>query len=225
MAYVINSTCRSRRKRCGCGGHAHGCGCGSCHGGCNRCSGGPFWSYDPAPYCRNVIYNGPCPPDPDSPCQPPLPPPPPDPPCYTSPSGTVACAYYAQIGTLSVAQAGDPLALTSIQQATPGVFANNGGQISILRPGTYRAALAMSVPAGSAINTRLTMTLNGVPLPDASVGITGSSGVACLNACFQVTQPGSVLAINSSAPFTLTDNGCGTLASLNITQIGPFCQG
>lgn len=208
VAYVINPTGRSRRRRCGCG-------CGGCHGG--------PWAYEPSPYCRNVIYNGPCPPDPDSPCQPPLPPPPPDPPCYTSPMGPMACAYYAQLGSLTVPNAGGVLPLNTIEQGNQSVFLNNDGQITILRPGTYRAQFALSIPPGAAVNTTLSMTLNGVPLPDASVGVSGGSGNACLFACFQVTQPGAVLAITSSAPFSIADNGCGTLASLNITQTGPLC--
>lgn len=64
--------------------------------------------------------------------------------------GPMACAYYAQLGSLTVPNAGGVLPLNTIEQGNQGVFLNNDGQITILRPGTYRAQFALSIPPGAA---------------------------------------------------------------------------
>lgn len=182
----------------------------------------------PAPYYRNVVYGGPCPPSPDDPCQPPLPPPPIDPPCYRPYPDLFAHAYFAQTGTLSAAEAGDPVAVYAIQQTSPNSFTNEGGIIGILRPGLYQATLAITLPQGSVIDTQLEMQLDEQTLPGTLVTLksTGAAGVtAYVQTIFRALEYGATLQIASSQPFSVTGGEGEILASLILTQIGPAALG
>ncbi|MDO4547654.1 MAG: hypothetical protein Q4D04_06145 [Clostridia bacterium] len=249
MSYVINPTGRSRLSRIS--GRANSSGCSGCAGnnlpgncgyGCyhhhcgytraaERTTGVPvvYTTADcacpdgcPAPYVRNVIYTGPCPPSPDCPCQPPLPPPPPDPPCYRPIPAVTSYAYFAQTGAVAVSAQNGVIALDSVSDASDS-FELDGGIVTVNKAGTFLATFTMSLPANSTVNTQLTNILDGVALPGSIVSINkrpGSPGSVVSQAVFTSTGAGNEFAVISSQPFAITgDTSADTLAALTITQL------
>ncbi len=226
MAYVLNSTGRSRRRR-------RHCSC-DCSSG-SSCEDIVFAesfrdvSCDCKPNCRqprpprNVIYRGPCPPDPDCACQPPLPPPPCDPVWYRqAPSDRPGFGYYAQVGDLIV-DAGDAIPMNSVVREQCGSFNLEGRSVSICRLGTYLASFALTLPAASVVNTQITMELDGEILQGSTLNVVkaaGAPGSAFVQVVFDVTEPSSQLEVMTSSALALIgETPCDTLASLTLVQI------
>ena len=225
MAYVLNSTGHSRRR------HRHGhC---SCKDHCT-CKDSIVFAQrsdvfdvpcrrdcqQPRPP-RNVIYGGPCPPDPEKACQPPLPPPPCDPPWYRhEPSERAGFAYYAQTEKICV-EACDSIPLNSIVREARGSFEKDGNLIRICRPGTYLAWFSLQIPECDCVKTQLVLKLDCEVIPGSLISVVkapGAPGTAVIQVLFDVHHAGAELEIITSAPLELCGCEDDTLASLTIIQ-------
>lgn len=172
---------------------------------------------------RNVIYGGPCPPDPELDCQPPLPPPPCDPIWYhREPDDRPGYAHYAQNGSMSVS-AFDPLPFDSLARQAAGSFEQDGSAIGICRYGTYMATCALTLPRTANVNTRIYMQLDGEVIPGSTVNVVkepGAPGSALIQAVFDVVRPGARLEVVTTNDLCIiADDECETIASLTIVQI------
>lgn len=185
--------------------------CYSNCGGCTRCCG----ALNSLCGCRNYpYYTGPCPnacgcyPDYPAPIEP-------------EPMAAGAIGSFYAPGPVSVA-AGGSVALTA-GLVNPRYFAVNGSSIAIRQPGTYRAMYTLNVPAGLAVNTVMTLGLNGATIAASGVDVETTADAATANFAGQAiftARAGDALNLGSLSALNIPSATTNPVFTLILERIG-----
>lgn len=155
---------------------------------------------------RDVFYNGPCPPDPD--------------PC----SHDWAELMFSQcliFGPLD-AQAGLPIPLGGICEGVSGAFRTCDCGLRFSCSGIYLLRLIVNLPTAAAVNTTLTLYLDGEPIEGGSLAINKPANTPQGSYVLEVVVFASAGSLLTLVPSTTLDlpNTDQPIISLSVLKIG-----
>lgn len=186
----------------------------NCRSNCSGCTRG-YGALNSLYGCRNYpYYTGPCPnacgcyPDYPSPIDP-------------EPQMMGAIGSFYALGPVSVA-AGGAVALTA-SMVNPRYFAVSGSSITIRQPGTYRAMYTLNVPTGLAVNTVMSLGLDGAVVAASGVDVETTTDTATANFAGQTiftARAGDVLNLDSLSALNITSATTDPVFTLILERIG-----
>ena len=102
-------------------------------------------------------------------------------------------------------------------------FQEDGGWVSILNGGTYYAIFTVNVPAATAVNTQLSLMLNGETIfpsvTEINTDAAGTGGTYMGHAVFSAST-GSTLALMTSGALGIPTYSAAPVVHLSIIRVG-----